>query len=105
MPTFRLPFEAMASYCEVVLDAADQAQAARMAKEKYSRYRPDSVVARINGAAGSDWVDCDAEMQMFLAPPTNRHHHEETEHASGSTRTWRARRGAGQPECQRRRAR
>jgi len=33
---------------------------------KYSRFRPDSLVSRINAAAGRDWVEVDAEMDGFL---------------------------------------
>jgi thiamine biosynthesis lipoprotein len=29
---------------------------------KYSRFRPDSLVSRINAAAGRDWVEVDEEM-------------------------------------------
>jgi thiamine biosynthesis lipoprotein len=33
---------------------------------KYSRFRPDSLLSRINSAAGRDWVDVDEEMDRFL---------------------------------------
>jgi thiamine biosynthesis lipoprotein len=33
---------------------------------KYSRFRPDSLVSRINTAAGRDWVEVDEEMERFL---------------------------------------
>ncbi len=33
---------------------------------KYSRFRPDSLVSRINAAAGLGWVEIDAEMELFL---------------------------------------
>ena len=33
---------------------------------RYSRFRPDSLVSRINAAAGRDWVQVDAEMETFL---------------------------------------
>ena len=33
---------------------------------KYSRFRPESLVSRINQAAGRDWVEIDAEMEGFL---------------------------------------
>lgn len=66
----------MASTCEVVLDAPTLADAQRLAQlgidevlrieRSYSRYRPDSIVARINAAAGVDWVDCDAETLSLL---------------------------------------
>jgi thiamine biosynthesis lipoprotein len=33
---------------------------------KYSRFRPDSLVTRINAAAGREWVAVDAEMETLL---------------------------------------
>lgn len=33
---------------------------------RYSRFRPDSLVSRINAAAGGDWVEVDAEMDQML---------------------------------------
>ena len=33
---------------------------------KYSRFRPDSLISRINGAAGRDWVEVDEEMERIL---------------------------------------
>jgi thiamine biosynthesis lipoprotein len=33
---------------------------------KYSRFRPDSLISRINSAAGLGWVEIDAEMEQFL---------------------------------------
>lgn len=68
---FGVAFGAMASTCEVRLAAADEDEARRLAQFaidevhrieiKYSRYRPDSIVSRINAAAGQDGVDCDDE--------------------------------------------
>jgi len=34
---------------------------------KYSRFRPDSLVSRINRAAGRDWIEIDADMEQLLA--------------------------------------
>ncbi|MCX7174425.1 MAG: FAD:protein FMN transferase [Proteobacteria bacterium] len=76
MQTFRIPFKAMGSGCEVVL-AMDNEQEARLLAQaaidevnrievKYSRYRPDSIVSRINAAAGLDPVDCDDETWALL---------------------------------------
>ena len=66
----------MACRCEVVLDAPTQAEAERLAQSgidevhriehTYSRYRADSIVARINAAAGAEAVDCDAETLSLL---------------------------------------
>jgi thiamine biosynthesis lipoprotein len=76
MPVYRLPFRAMASPCEVVLAADDEASANRLAgagiaevqriEAAYSRYRLDSIVSRINAAAGSDFVECDDETLRLL---------------------------------------
>jgi thiamine biosynthesis lipoprotein len=33
---------------------------------KFSRFRPDSLVSRINAAAGQSWVEIDAEMETLL---------------------------------------
>lgn len=76
MPVHRVPFAAMASTCEVVLSAPTLADAQRLAQpgidevlrveRTFSRYRPDSIVSRINAAAGADWVDCDAETLSLL---------------------------------------
>ena len=69
--TFHFPFEAMASSCEIVLAGLAENAAASLARAaveeikrieaKYSRYRPDSILTRINAAAGADWLECDAE--------------------------------------------
>ena len=76
MRTFRIPFNAMASGCEVVLAANDEQQAASLAQAamdevhrvetRFSRYRPDSIVARINAAAGQEPVVCDDETWALL---------------------------------------
>jgi thiamine biosynthesis lipoprotein len=67
----RWPFGAMASRCEIVLAAPDERAAHAIARDAeaevarietaYSRYRPDSIVSRINAAAGGDAVECDDE--------------------------------------------
>jgi FAD:protein FMN transferase len=76
MPVFRIPFQAMASPCEVVLDADDDDAAralsdiaigeVRRIETVYSRYRPDSIVSRINAAAGQHFVECDDETLRLL---------------------------------------
>jgi len=74
--TFRIPFKAMASACEVVVAADGEQEAQALARAaidevnrvevKFSRYRPDSIIARINDAAGGDPVDCDDETWSLL---------------------------------------
>ena len=71
MRSFRIPFTAMASACEVVLACDDAQDAQRLVQDaiaevkriehKYSRYRADSIVSRINAAAGGEAVPCDGE--------------------------------------------
>ena len=79
MHTFRFTFRAMACDCEVVLsgDRAEEAAARAQAQvaidevqrieTKFSRYRDDSVIARINAAAGQEPVLCDTETAQLLA--------------------------------------
>ena len=76
MRTFRIPFKAMASACELVLAIDDEPEAQAMAgaaiaevqriEAKYSRYQPDSIVSRINAAAGGQAVACDEETWSLL---------------------------------------
>jgi thiamine biosynthesis lipoprotein len=77
MPLHRFTFRAMAAENEVQVHSPDAklaAQAAALAIEevarieaKYSRYRSDSVVSRINAAAGGDPVPIDEETWKLLA--------------------------------------
>ena len=77
MALVRIPFRAMASDNELQLDAADPVRARRAAdaavadvlriEAKYSRYRDDSVVTRINRAAGAAAVEIDAETAALAA--------------------------------------
>ncbi len=72
----RLGFAAMGTKCEVQFVAADASQASAFAQAavgwvqafeaKYSRFRPDSLVSRINAAAGREWVDVDEDMERML---------------------------------------
>ena len=73
---FDIRFNAMACSCNVLLAAPGEAAAAALAQaaidevhrieRKYSRYLADSVVGRINGAAGGGWVELDAETDALL---------------------------------------
>ena len=75
-PLYRVTFPAMGTTCEVQYAARDAAQAAAFEKAavgwvtafeaKYSRFKPDSLVSRINAAAGREWVAVDAEMEQML---------------------------------------
>jgi thiamine biosynthesis lipoprotein len=72
---FGVDFGAMASRCEVRLMAHDEAEARGLAQPaieevhrveaKFSRYRDDSVTARINASAGQ-WITVDSETAALL---------------------------------------
>ncbi|WP_332853475.1 FAD:protein FMN transferase [Duganella sp. S19_KUP01_CR8] len=72
----RTTFQAMASRCELRFAAPDAQSAALLAQQamdevlrietKYSRYRPDSIVSRINAAAGKEAVRCDSETMSLM---------------------------------------
>ena len=77
-PSFGFAFRTMSSACELRLEGDDEAALAAAAQRaidevlriehKYSRYREDSIVSRINAAAGgADAVTVDAETAALLA--------------------------------------
>lgn len=77
MELFRIIFQAMGGQCEIQLEAPDQELAYKNAQLaidevlrielKYSRYRADSFISRINAAAGSgNPVACDDETLWLL---------------------------------------
>lgn len=76
LPLRRLSFAALGTQCEVQYAVAAEPTAAAFEQAvvawvtgfeaKYSRFRPDSLLSRINAAAGGDWVAVDAEMEMLL---------------------------------------
>ena len=75
VPLRKLTFPALGTMCEVQYAAGDTQAAAfeRAAiawvtafEAKYSRFRPDSLVSRINAAAGREWIAVDAEMEGLL---------------------------------------
>jgi thiamine biosynthesis lipoprotein len=80
---YRFPFAAMASRCEIRLAAADGNTAEELARaaiaevrrieRTYSRYRADSIVSRINAAAGRYQVECDDETYRLLAYADHLH--------------------------------
>ena len=73
---YRIGFAAMASECEVMLAAASEHAARAVAgqaiaevrriESAYSRYRPDSIVSRINAAAGKSAIETDEETDALL---------------------------------------
>ncbi len=76
MHSFAVRFGAMASQCEVQLAARDETHAQQLAapaiaevrriETTYSRYRDDSIVSRINRAAGAGWTEIDAETEALF---------------------------------------
>jgi thiamine biosynthesis lipoprotein len=73
----RLAFAALGTRCEVQYEASGgdgQAAAFERAavawvqafEAKYSRFRPESLLSRINAAAGRAWVEVDAETEGIL---------------------------------------
>src|SRR5882672_6465373 len=74
-PLRKLTFRALGTQCEVQY-AADDSQAVAFERAavgwvnafeaKYTRFRDDSLVGRINLAAGREWIDIDAEMEGLL---------------------------------------
>ena len=77
MDSYGFEFKAMSSVCEIRLDGDDEAVLAAAARRAigevkriestYSRYRADSIVSRINAAAGSgEATPVDAETSALL---------------------------------------
>ena len=77
-PSYGFAFKAMSSACEVRLEGDDEAALSAAAQRAvgevlriertYSRYRDDSIVSRINAAAGSsEPVEIDAETAALLS--------------------------------------
>ena len=72
----RITFNAMACACEVVLAAEDESAARALAavaieevqriEFKFSRYRDNSIVSRINAAAGGEAIACDDETRALF---------------------------------------
>jgi FAD:protein FMN transferase len=77
VPLRKLSFPALGTLCEVQYAATGgdtQASAFENAvtswvnafEAKFSRFRPDSLLSRVNAAAGKEWVEVDAEMEAML---------------------------------------
>ena len=72
---WRGQFDAMASYCDVQVRTEDRDVAQRVidsvateawrVERKFSRYRNDNLMARVNRSAGC-WVETDAELDQLL---------------------------------------
>ncbi len=76
MEIYRFGFDAMGGNGEVVIALKKKKEAHAIAnlvleevgriEYKYSRYRPESIVSRINAAAGRDFVACDDETAALI---------------------------------------
>lgn len=83
---WRVGFQAMASPCEVLIEAVSRPVAARLGNLAYrealrvertwSRYRPDSIVARLNQAEG-EAVELDPETARLIDFGTALYHQSE----------------------------
>jgi FAD:protein FMN transferase len=72
----QLDFFALGTPCSIKFRHPDDLAAMEFADEavawigtfeaKFSRFRPDSMVSRVNAAAGVDWIPVDAEMEHML---------------------------------------
>lgn len=72
----RVTFQAMGTRCEIQYACDDLKRAAAFERTavawvqafeaKYSRFRDDSLISRINTAAGREWVEVDADMEQLL---------------------------------------
>lgn len=75
-PLRKVVWWALGTDCSLQFASADDARAESFVsaakawverfEARYSRFRPDSLVSRINAAAGGDWVEVDAEMDQML---------------------------------------
>ncbi len=73
----RVRFQAMGTTCEIQHAVPDRAAGQAFVREavawvhafeaRYSRFRPGSLIGRINAAAGRDWVAIDAEAERLFA--------------------------------------
>ncbi len=76
-PLERVTFKALGTECEIQYvppsaaagrSFADEAIAwVNAFEQKYSRFRPDSLISRINDAAGREWVAIDADAEQMFA--------------------------------------
>lgn len=73
----RVSFAALGTQCEIQYVAPDAKTGKAFAaaavawvnrfEAKYSRFRPDSLISRINAAAGKEWVEVDADAESIFA--------------------------------------
>lgn len=75
-PLRRIAWPALGTECVIQFAGGDPAAVATFGhkaiawvaqfEQRYSRFRPDSLVSRINAAAGQGWTEVDAEMEQML---------------------------------------
>jgi thiamine biosynthesis lipoprotein len=80
---YQLAFEAMGTDCVMDYEAVSYARADEFGKciyawigefeDKYSRFRPGSIISRINAAAGREWTPIDAELESIFLLCDNFH--------------------------------
>ncbi len=73
---YRLTFQAMSTVCRVHFQTADAGLAEEFQnlvldwvayfEAKYSRFLPDSLISRINAAAGEHWIEVDPETEALF---------------------------------------
>lgn len=73
----RTKFPALGTDCQLIYRPPSRRQGmayrdaavawVREFEQKYSRYREDSLISKINRAAGSEWVETDAELESMFA--------------------------------------
>jgi len=79
----RVRFHALGTQCEIQYATDDRAAGQTFVREavawvhafeaKYSRFRPDSLIGRINAAAGRDWVVVDSDAERIFAQADQIH--------------------------------
>lgn len=80
----RMDFHAMGTTCSIRFRLDDEHDALAFAadalgwlgqfEEKFSRYRPASLISRVNASAGGDWVPIDSSMERLLDLAEDLHH-------------------------------
>ena len=74
---YDLQFRAMGTDCRIQFEAESKEQAIQLTRDsvawlarfeaRYSRFRDDSLVSRINQQAGGDWIEIDEELEAILS--------------------------------------
>ena len=72
----RVEFKALGTHCIILFRLPHEKNALQFVAEalgwiqafeaKFSRFKPDSLISRINAAAGQSWIETDAQMDQLL---------------------------------------